>query len=83
MGIRGVTVSDVRGFGAQGGSTERHGGILPYLYSCLHCALLLKVETILCMLYCQVLSYMLLYLLIECCILSMKHTSLFSQGLNK
>lgn len=28
MGIRGVTVSDVRGFGAQGGSTERHGGKL-------------------------------------------------------
>lgn len=28
MGIRGVTVSDVRGFGAQGGSTERHGGRL-------------------------------------------------------
>ncbi|XVF32947.1 hypothetical protein REPUB_Repub17cG0126700 [Reevesia pubescens] len=26
MGIRGITVSDVRGFGAQGGSTERHGG---------------------------------------------------------
>ncbi|WVZ96136.1 hypothetical protein U9M48_041808 [Paspalum notatum var. saurae] len=26
MGIRGVTVSDVRGVGAQGGSTERHGG---------------------------------------------------------
>ncbi|KAK6118134.1 hypothetical protein DH2020_048118 [Rehmannia glutinosa] len=26
MGIRGVTVSDVRGFGAQGGSTERHAG---------------------------------------------------------
>ncbi|KAL4308442.1 hypothetical protein GQ457_01G054370 [Hibiscus cannabinus] len=26
MGIRGVTVSDVLGFGAQGGSTERHGG---------------------------------------------------------
>lgn len=26
MGIRGVTVSDVRGFGAQGGSTERHEG---------------------------------------------------------
>ncbi|XP_010522842.1 PREDICTED: nitrogen regulatory protein P-II homolog [Tarenaya hassleriana] len=26
IGIRGVTVSDVRGFGAQGGSTERHGG---------------------------------------------------------
>ncbi|KAJ7977707.1 Nitrogen regulatory protein P-II [Quillaja saponaria] len=26
MGIRGVTVSDVRGFGAQGGSKERHGG---------------------------------------------------------
>ncbi|GLU07216.1 hypothetical protein SLE2022_241810 [Rubroshorea leprosula] len=26
MGIRGVTVSDVRGFGSQGGSTERHGG---------------------------------------------------------
>ncbi|ONK63152.1 uncharacterized protein A4U43_C07F11950 [Asparagus officinalis] len=26
MGIRGVTVSDVKGFGAQGGSTERHGG---------------------------------------------------------
>ncbi|KAK6937244.1 Nitrogen regulatory protein PII [Dillenia turbinata] len=26
MGIRGVTVSDVRGFGAQGGSAERHGG---------------------------------------------------------
>ncbi|KAG0497963.1 hypothetical protein HPP92_002654 [Vanilla planifolia] len=26
MGIRGVTVSDVRGFGAQGGSMERHGG---------------------------------------------------------
>ncbi|XVF22032.1 hypothetical protein REPUB_Repub12eG0139500 [Reevesia pubescens] len=26
MGIRGVTVSDVRGFSAQGGSTERHGG---------------------------------------------------------
>lgn len=28
MGIRGVTVSDVRGFGSQGGSTERHGGKL-------------------------------------------------------
>ncbi|CAF1715216.1 unnamed protein product [Brassica oleracea var. botrytis] len=28
IGIRGVTVSDVRGFGAQGGSTERHGGKL-------------------------------------------------------
>ena len=28
MGIRGVTVSDVRGFGAQGGSAERHGGKL-------------------------------------------------------
>ncbi|XP_062181556.1 nitrogen regulatory protein P-II homolog isoform X2 [Phragmites australis] len=26
MGIRGVTVSEVRGFGAQGGSTERHEG---------------------------------------------------------
>lgn len=26
MGIRGVTVSDVRGFGAQGSSTERQGG---------------------------------------------------------
>ncbi|XP_062230630.1 nitrogen regulatory protein P-II homolog [Phragmites australis] len=26
MGVRGVTVSDVRGFGAQGGSTERHEG---------------------------------------------------------
>ncbi|GJN36148.1 hypothetical protein PR202_gb24987 [Eleusine coracana subsp. coracana] len=26
MGIRGVTVSDVRGFGSQGGSTERHAG---------------------------------------------------------
>ncbi|GMN52249.1 hypothetical protein TIFTF001_021402 [Ficus carica] len=26
MGIRGVTVSDVRGFGAQGGSAERQGG---------------------------------------------------------
>eukprot|EP00262_Sarcandra_glabra_P007732 TRINITY_DN2064_c1_g1_i2.p1 TRINITY_DN2064_c1_g1~~TRINITY_DN2064_c1_g1_i2.p1 ORF type:complete len:213 (-),score=23.38 TRINITY_DN2064_c1_g1_i2:172-780(-) len=26
MGIRGVTVFDVRGFGAQGGSTERQGG---------------------------------------------------------
>ncbi|XP_048319987.2 nitrogen regulatory protein P-II homolog [Ziziphus jujuba] len=26
MGIRGVTVSDVRGFGSQGGSTERQGG---------------------------------------------------------
>ncbi|XP_041018366.1 nitrogen regulatory protein P-II homolog [Juglans microcarpa x Juglans regia] len=26
MGIRGVTVSDVRGFGAQGGSPERQGG---------------------------------------------------------
>ncbi|KAJ4842156.1 Beta-galactosidase [Turnera subulata] len=26
IGIRGVTISDVRGFGAQGGSTERHGG---------------------------------------------------------
>ncbi|KAJ7977706.1 Nitrogen regulatory protein P-II [Quillaja saponaria] len=31
MGIRGVTVSDVRGFGAQGGSKERHGDILTYL----------------------------------------------------
>lgn len=28
MGIRGVTVSDVRGFGAQGGSTERQAGKL-------------------------------------------------------
>ncbi|GFP88722.1 nitrogen regulatory protein p-ii homolog [Phtheirospermum japonicum] len=26
MGIRGATVSDVRGFGAQGGSTERQTG---------------------------------------------------------
>ena len=26
MGIRGVTVSDVKGFGAQGGSKERQGG---------------------------------------------------------
>lgn len=26
MGIRGVTVSDVRGFGAQGGLTERQAG---------------------------------------------------------
>ncbi|KAM5558437.1 nitrogen regulatory protein P-II [Rosa sericea] len=26
IGIRGVTISDVRGFGAQGGSKERHGG---------------------------------------------------------
>ncbi|RYR52237.1 hypothetical protein Ahy_A06g027159 isoform C [Arachis hypogaea] len=26
MGIRGVTVSDARGFGAQGGSKERQGG---------------------------------------------------------
>ncbi|KAG6575740.1 Nitrogen regulatory protein P-II-like protein [Cucurbita argyrosperma subsp. argyrosperma] len=26
MGIRGVTVSEVKGFGSQGGSTERHGG---------------------------------------------------------
>ncbi|OVA13581.1 Nitrogen regulatory protein PII [Macleaya cordata] len=26
MGIRGVTISDVRGFGAQGGSKERHAG---------------------------------------------------------
>lgn len=31
MGIRGVTVSDVRGFGAQGGSTERHGGMFLFL----------------------------------------------------
>ena len=27
MGIHGVTVSDVRGFGAQGGSPERQAGI--------------------------------------------------------
>ncbi|OVA16417.1 Nitrogen regulatory protein PII [Macleaya cordata] len=26
MGIRGVTISDVQGFGAQGGSTERQAG---------------------------------------------------------
>lgn len=26
MGIRGVTVSDAKGFGAQGGSTERQNG---------------------------------------------------------
>ncbi|VFQ78540.1 unnamed protein product [Cuscuta campestris] len=26
MGIRGVTISDVRGFGSQGGSSERHAG---------------------------------------------------------
>ncbi|KAK7259170.1 hypothetical protein RIF29_24770 [Crotalaria pallida] len=26
MGIRGVTVSDAKGFGSQGGSKERHGG---------------------------------------------------------
>jgi len=26
MGIRGVTVSDVKGFGAQGGAKERQGG---------------------------------------------------------
>ena len=26
MGIRGVTVSDVRGFGAQGGSPKRQAG---------------------------------------------------------
>lgn len=37
IGIRGVTVSDVRGFGAQGGSTERHGkltGSLIYFFYC-------------------------------------------------
>lgn len=28
IGIRGVTVFDVRGFGAQGGSKERHAGKL-------------------------------------------------------
>lgn len=28
IGIRGVTVSDVRGFGAQGGLAERQGGKL-------------------------------------------------------
>lgn len=33
MGIRGVTVSDVRGFGAQGGSTERHAGMLKHNFS--------------------------------------------------
>lgn len=33
MGIRGVTVSDVRGFGAQGGSTERQAGIYKYSFS--------------------------------------------------
>lgn len=33
MGIRGVTISDVRGFGAQGGSTERQGGKLLALRS--------------------------------------------------
>ena len=27
MGIHGATVSDVRGFGAQGGSPEQHAGI--------------------------------------------------------
>lgn len=27
MGIRGITVSDVRGFGAQGGLAERQAGI--------------------------------------------------------
>ena len=31
MGIRGVTISDVRGFGAQGGLTERQAG------KCLSC----------------------------------------------
>ena len=31
MGIRGVTVSDVRGFGSQGGSTERQGGMSLFL----------------------------------------------------
>lgn len=30
MGIRGVTVSDVRGFGSQGGLKERHAGM--YIY---------------------------------------------------
>lgn len=30
IGIRGVTVSDVRGFGAQGGSAERQAG----MYKC-------------------------------------------------
>nr|QDG03181.1 nitrogen regulatory p-II-like protein [Eleusine coracana subsp. coracana] len=36
MGIRGVTVSDVRGFGSQGGSTERHAGMtdLCYTFAC-------------------------------------------------
>lgn len=38
MGIRGVTVSDVRGFGSQGGLKERHAGmcifgLIKYLYS--------------------------------------------------
>jgi len=36
MGIRGVTVSDVRGFGAQGGSTERHGGTASLLPMAMH-----------------------------------------------
>lgn len=30
MGIRGVTVTDVKGFGAQGGSRERQAGNTPY-----------------------------------------------------
>ena len=36
MGIRGVTVSDVRGFGAQGGSTERHGGKISLIIAIIH-----------------------------------------------
>ncbi|XP_062181555.1 nitrogen regulatory protein P-II homolog isoform X1 [Phragmites australis] len=36
MGIRGVTVSEVRGFGAQGGSTERHEGMAPPVAAHLH-----------------------------------------------
>lgn len=36
MGIRGVTVSDVRGFGAQGGLTERQAGMEIFInFKCL------------------------------------------------
>ena len=44
MGIRGVTVSDVRGFGAQGGSTERYEGII----SARDCSLKLGAEFVVC-----------------------------------
>ena len=57
MGIRGATISDARGFGAQGGSTERHCGNAAVLYTSIWFA---SVVTLSCVLFKELSFFILL-----------------------